>query len=228
MSAGGRTALLAGATGLVGAHVLDLLLEDPAWERVTVLVRRPLSRQHPGLRQEVVDFDRLEEHAALFDAQDVFCALGTTIRAAGSQEAFRRVDLEYPRRLAELAARGGAEHFLLVSALGADPGSRVFYNRTKGEAEAAVRSFPLRGMAILRPSLLLGERREFRPGEVVVKYASFLLRPLLVGPLRKYRPIHARTVARAMVRLAREGMRGVRVLESDEIEEVGGESLAMR
>ncbi|MDP9348399.1 MAG: oxidoreductase [Gemmatimonadota bacterium] len=217
-----RTALVAGATGLVGGHLVDLLLEDPAWDAVTVLARRPLSRAHPKLRQEVVDFDRLEEHAGGLHATDVFCALGTTIRAAGSREAFRRVDLEYPRRLAEIASRSGAERFLLVSALGADARSRVFYNQVKGEAEAAVRAHPFAGVAVFRPSLLLGERTEHRPGEEVAKRLSGPLGFLLVGPLRKYRPIQARTVARAMVRLAREGVRGVRVVESDEIERVGG------
>lgn len=221
MSAAPRSALLAGATGLVGGHLLRLLLEDPAYAEVTALVRRPALPEHPKLREVVVDFGRLEEHAAAPGARDVFCALGTTLRAAGSREAFRRVDLEYPRRLAEAAARSGAEHFLLVTAMGADPRSRVFYNRVKGEAEEAVRALPFAGVAILRPSLLLGERRESRPAEALAQRVLGPLRPLLAGPLRKYRPIHAGTVARAMLRLAKEGVRGVRVVESDAIEEVG-------
>lgn len=221
-----RTALVLGATGLVGGHLLDLLLDDPAYASVLVLGRRPVPREHPRLRQETVDFDRLRDFADRVRARDVFCALGTTIRAAGSREAFRRVDLDYPRTLAEAAARNGAERFLLVSALGADARSSMFYNRVKGEAEDAVRTLPFQEVVILRPSLLLGARAEHRPGEALAQRLMPRLSPLLLGPLRKYRPIEARTVARAMVRLAGEGGRGVRVVESDRIQAAGDVSLA--
>lgn len=220
-----RSALLLGATGLVGGHVLDLLLDDPAYGGVRVLGRRPVPREHPELRQETVDFDRLRDCAELVRAQDVFCCLGTTIRAAGSREAFRRVDLDYPRAVAEAAARNGAERFLLVSAMGADAGSSIFYNRVKGEAEDAVRTLPFQEVVILRPSLLLGERAEHRPGEALAQRVMPRLSPLMRGPLRRYRPVHAAAVARAMVRLAKAGGRGVRVVESDAIEALGGEAL---
>ncbi|HEX8276571.1 MAG TPA: NAD(P)H-binding protein [Longimicrobiaceae bacterium] len=220
-----RSALLLGATGLVGGHVLDLLLDDPAYGGVRVLGRRPVPREHPKLRQETVDFDRLRDFAGAVRAQDVFCCLGTTIRAAGSREAFRRVDLDYPRAVAEAAARNGAERFLLVSAMGADAGSSIFYNRVKGEAEDAVRTLPFQEVVILRPSLLLGERAESRPGEALAQRVMPRLTPLMLGPLRKYRPVQAAAVARAMVRLAKGGGRGVRVVESDGIEALGGETL---
>lgn len=223
-----RSALLLGATGLVGGHCLDLLLDDPAYGSVLFLGRRPLPREHPKLRQEVIDFDRLRDHADRVRGQDVFCCLGTTIRKAGSREAFRRVDLEYPRGVAEIAARTGAERFLLVSAMGADPRSRVFYNRVKGEAEEAVRTLPFKEVVILRPSLLLGERPEHRPGEELAQRVLAPLSGLMVGPLRRYRPVEARVVARAMVRLAKGGARGVRVVESDEVQALGRESLAPR
>lgn len=221
-----RSALVLGATGLVGGHCLDLLLDDPGYDRVTVLVRRALPREHPKLRQEVVDFDRLAEHADLFHVDHVFCALGTTIRRAGSQEAFRRVDLEYPRRAAEAASANRADCFLLVSALGANPRSRVFYNRVKGEAEEAVQSYPFPSVVILRPSLLLGERAERRTGERIAQRVMGPLSFLLAGPLRKYRPVEGRVVARAMVRLANDGGRGVRVVESDGIQAAGSDLLA--
>lgn len=220
-----RSALLLGATGLVGGHVLDLLLDDPAYGGVLVLGRRTVPREHPKLRQETVDFDRLRDFAGTVRAQDVFCCLGTTIRAAGSREAFRRVDLDYPRMVAEAAARNGAERFLLVSAMGADAGSSIFYNRVKGEAEDAVRTLPFQEVVILRPSLLLGERAEHRPGEALAQRVMPRLAPLMRGPLRKYRPVRAAAVARAMVRLAKAGGRGVRIVESDGIEAVGGETL---
>lgn len=218
-----RTALLLGATGLVGGHCLNLLLNDEAYDRVHVLGRRPLPREHASLEQHVVDFERLEEHAHLIQAQDVFCCLGTTIRQAGSREAFRRVDFHYPDQIARIAVRQGAERFLIVTALGAWAGSPIFYNQVKGEIEEAIRTLSFSTLVIVRPSLLLGERAEQRRGERLGEVALRVLTPLLRGPLRKYRPIEARAVAAAMVRLAKEGRPGVRVVESDEIARIAGE-----
>ena len=217
----GRTALVLGATGLVGGHCLELLLADDAWTRVTVIARRPSGRTNPKLVERVADFDRLDEQGDAFAADDVFCCLGTTIRKAGSQDAFRRVDHGYVVRAAELARKQRARQFLLVSALGADPGSRVFYNRVKGEAERDVSTQAFEGVALLRPSLLMGERAEHRRGEALAQKAAPILSPLLLGPFRKYRAVHGRTVARAMLRLAKEPVAGVRVVESDEIEALG-------
>jgi uncharacterized protein YbjT (DUF2867 family) len=216
----GRSALLLGATGLVGSQCLDLLLGDDTYSTVRVLARRPLARNHPRLDFHRVDFDRLDDHAPLFRVDDLFCALGTTIAVAGSEAAFRRVDLEYPVRAAELAAEGGAQQLLVVSALGADPTSRIFYNRVKGEMEAAVKRLPYRAVWILRPSLLLGERTEKR-GERIAAALARPLTPLMAGPLRRYRPVEARDVARAMLRLAKsEGTGGV--VESEEIASLAG------
>lgn len=217
-----RTALLLGATGLVGGHCLDLLLADDAYSRVVTVGRRKVGREAAKLEERVADFDRLEEHADAFAADDVFCCLGTTIKQAGSREAFRRVDHDYPLAAARLASGRGARQFLLVTALGADARSRVFYNRVKGEAERDVAALPFGGVVLARPSLLLGERAERRPGEAVAQGLAPVLAPLLIGPLRKYRPIPGLTVARAMARLAKEGVRGVRVVESDELAALGG------
>jgi uncharacterized protein YbjT (DUF2867 family) len=217
-----RTALLLGATGLVGGHVLDELLNNAAYTRVTVLGRRPVARMHSKLDQRTADLGRLHEHAISFAVDDVFCCLGTTIAAAGSQEAFRRVDHDYVVSAARTAAEHGARRYLLVSAAGADARSRIFYNRVKGEAEDAVAALPLEGVVILRPSLLLGERTERRAGEAFAQRVMPALQWMMVGALRRYRPVHAATVARAMVRLARQAPRGVRVVESDEIQTIGG------
>ncbi|HEX6911115.1 MAG TPA: oxidoreductase [Longimicrobium sp.] len=221
-SAPPATALLLGATGLVGGHVLDQLLADPAYRRVTVLGRRPVARMDPKLDQRTADFDRLGEHAISFAVDDVFCCLGTTIKAAGSQEAFRRVDHDYVVESARLAAEHGARRYLLVTAAGANARSRIFYNRVKGEAEDAVRALPLESVVILRPSLLLGDRAEERRFEALAQRMMPALDRVMVGPLRRYRPVEAATVARAMVRLARAQPRGVRVVESDEIQRMGG------
>lgn len=212
-----RTALILGATGLVGGHCLKLLLEDAAYGKVIAPGRRKMPMEHAKLEQHVIDFDRLDEAADLFKATDVFCCLGTTIKKAGSQAAFYKIDFTYVYESAKLAQENGAQQFLLVSALGADTGSRIFYNRVKGEVEAAVSSLPFRGVQIFRPSLLLGQRDEFRRGEQIAERAAKIFSFIFVGPLKKYRPIHARYVARAMVRIAREQPSGVNIFESEAI-----------
>lgn len=163
----------------------------------------------------MVDLGALDAVADLPRADDVFCCLGTTIKQAGSQDAFRRVDYDYVLALARAGQRNGATQFLLVSAIGADPAARVFYSRVKGETEAAVRRLPYRSIQIFRPSLLLGERAEFRLGERVAMVMAPLVKLALVRPLRRYRPVHATTVARAMVAVAKEAPRGPNVFEYD-------------
>lgn len=213
---GGRTALLLGGTGLVGAECLELLLAQPRYARVRALGRRRMHRRHPKLESRAVDFERLAESPELFRADDVFCCLGTTLAKAGSPDGFRRVDHDYVVEAARLASEEGAEQFLLVSALGADPSSRVFYNRVKGETETAVKHLPFRALWIVRPSLLRGDRAELRIGERLADLASRPLDFLFVGRLRRYRPVEARSVAAALVNLAaEEGTGGV--VESEEI-----------
>lgn len=211
-----RTALVAGATGLVGGHLLQLLLADATWSRVVTLGRRSLPiHAHEKLEQRVVDLGGLEALADLPHADDVFCCLGTTIKQAGSQQAFSRVDHDYVVALARAGLRCGAIQFLLVSAVGADPTSRVFYSRVKGETEAAVRQLPYRAVQIFRPSLLLGQRAEFRLGERIAMRVAPLMSVALVGRLRRYRPIAAAAVARAMVAIAKERPSGPNVFEYD-------------
>lgn len=210
-----RTALLAGATGLVGSHVLQLLLADAHWSRVVTVGRRTTSQQHHKLEQRVLDLGELETVSDLPHIDDVFCCLGTTIKQAGSQPAFRRVDHAFVMGLAHAGLRAGATQFLLVSAIGADPESRVFYSRVKGETESAIRKLPFQGIQIFRPSLLLGERPEFRLGERIAMLGAPVLPALLFGRLRRYRPIQAATVAGAMVRIAHEALRGPNVFEYD-------------
>lgn len=215
-----RSALILGATGLVGGHCLQLLLQNEAYEKITALVRKPLARPHPKLEGLVIDFENLERNAAPIRARDVFCCLGTTIKQAGSQAAFRKVDFEYPRRLAQLTAANGAEQFLLVSALGANARSAIFYNRVKGEAENAIAALPFRAVHIMQPSLLLGERPETRRGEKIGEAVFNATAPMWVGPLRKYRPIAARAVAAAMIHLALLDQQGLCKYESHLIQEI--------
>jgi uncharacterized protein YbjT (DUF2867 family) len=210
-----RIALLAGATGLVGSHVLELLLADAYWSRVVTVGRRTTSQRHHKLEQRVLDLGELETVSDLPHIDDVFCCLGTTIKQAGSQPAFRRVDHAFVMGLAHAGLRVGATQFLLVSAIGADPESRVFYSRVKGETESAIRKLPYQSIQIFRPSLLLGDRPEFRLGERIAMLGAPLLPALLFGRLRRYRPIQAAAVARAMVRIAHDAPRGPTVFEYD-------------
>jgi uncharacterized protein YbjT (DUF2867 family) len=177
--------------------------------------RRTTSRSHEKLEQRVVDLGELETASDLRHVDDVFCCLGTTIKQAGSQPAFRLVDHDFVVGLARAGLRGGATQFLLVSAIGADPESRVFYSRVKGETETAIRKLPYQAIQIFRPSLLLGDRPAFRLGEKIAMLVAPLMPALLFGRLRRYRPIQAATVAQAMITIAHEAPRGPNVFEYD-------------
>lgn len=203
--------LVAGATGLVGRALVERLQRDPRVASLALLQRRAATDGTARMQRHVVDFEALERApAALFAADAAFCALGTTIRVAGSQAAFRRVDHDYVVGFARRARDGGAMRFGLVSALGADPRSRVFYNRVKGETEAALRALGFELLAIARPSLLLGARDEFRLGER-------LMTPLGRWLPRRWRAIEAAQVARALIEATLAPGQGVRVLENGEL-----------
>jgi uncharacterized protein YbjT (DUF2867 family) len=201
---------IAGATGLVGGECVRQALADPAFERVVALVRRPPGITHPKLDARVVDFDRLDAARDAVAVEAAVCALGTTIRQAGSQEAFRRVDHDYVLAFGRLAREAGVRHFLLVSASGADAHARIFYNRVKGEVERDLRALGFPSLTIVRPSLLLGERREFRLGEQLGKVVGWIV----PGRLR---PVRASAVAGVMLREAKGGRVGERIVESEEI-----------
>ena len=211
-----RSIALFGATGLVGRECLKFLLDRAEFARVVVFVRRKVQLDLSPAQQEkvalhVIDFDRLASYASLLAVDQILCALGTTIRKAGSQQAFRTVDFEYPAEIARLGLERGARHFLLVSALGADARSRVFYNRVKGELENTVLALPYRAHTIVRPSLLLGARAESRLGEKIGEKLAFL------AP-RKYKPVLARDVAWTLVNAAAADRSGVNVIESHQIQ----------
>jgi uncharacterized protein YbjT (DUF2867 family) len=222
--AGTRTALIAGATGLVGGECLTRLLNQPRYERVIAFVRRPLPASHAKLDQRVIDFDALATLPDFPRCDDVFCCLGTTMKKAkGSEEAFRQVDFVYVVNLAQRALAAGAKQFLLVSAIGAGSKSPIFYNRVKGEVEEAIARMGYPGYYVFRPSILAGDRPEHRPAERLGLAVASGVSLALVGPLRKYRPIQAETVAEAMVRVALKAQGGVNVYASDVIERLAQE-----
>lgn len=215
-----KTALLVGASGLVGSHCLRLLLESPAYSRVRVIARKPVGVQHGKLNQHVFNFDVLPDVPGLFEVEDVFCCLGTTIARAGSQAGFAKVDRDYPRMIAERAVNYGARQFLLVSSVGADARSRNFYLRTKGEAEQSVRALPFHAVHLFRPSMLLGDRAEFRWKEKMAEPFMRALSLALLGGWSKYRAINGSTVARAMVNAANVDSAGVHVYEFSELQKL--------
>ncbi len=206
-----RTALVAGATGLVGSRLLARLLRDPAYTQVVAIARQPLGIEHPQLRVLLNDYADLTAHSEALAVDHVFCCLGTTLKRAGSREAFADVDERMVLDLARATREAGAEQFLLVSAVGASEHALSFYSRTKGRVEQRLAELGFDALHILRPSLLLGERREHRPFEALAQRYAPVLAPLCVGPLRRYRPVSADEVAEALVRLALRGERGQHV-----------------
>ncbi|MCM3784748.1 NAD(P)H-binding protein [Neobacillus mesonae] len=207
----GRKALVIGATGLVGKQLIAQLLEQEEYEQVTALVRKKLPLSHPQLIQFVVNWDHLESDTAVFEnTDDLFCCMGTTIKKAGSQQAFRKVDLEYPVTAAKLALDHGAKQLIAVSSMGADSASRIFYSRTKGEFEDEIARLGYRAVHFLRPSLLLGEREEKRTGEKLGEWVLKGMDPLLrKGTGQEYRAVPGAFVAKAMIRVALRDQTGV-------------------
>lgn len=217
------TAFIAGASGLVGRTLLDELLAAPEYGLVVSLGRREIQGvAHPKLDQLIVDFASLDLAATDVRCDDAFCCLGTTIRRAGSREAFRAVDHAAVLAFAWAARQRGARRFFIVTALGADPTSRIFYNRVKGETEAALKVLGFETLAIFRPSLLVGHRSERRTGEKIAAALLWFAEPLLWGRLKKYRSIRAEVVAQAMLRCSfGRGGQGTLIFSSDEIQDLG-------
>lgn len=209
MSTTPRIALVAGATGLVGGFLIDALIEAPDYARVYALTRRPFKREHPKVANRIVIYSRMAEQLKGLVANDAFCCIGTTIKAAGSQDAFRDADVEAVLQFAQVARAAGATRFVVVSSVRADPASKNFYLRTKGEMEDAVSALGFPSLDILQPGLLLGPRKESRPLETLGRVFAPLINPLLTGTREGLRAIPAETVAQGMVGAARRGARGI-------------------
>ena len=194
---------------MIGGYLLDTLLAAPDYTRVSALTRRPLGREHPRLANRVVVFNRMAEQLKGLVANDAYCCIGTTIAAAGSQEAFREVDLDAVVLFAQAARALGATRFIVVSSVGADTRSKKFYLRTKGEMEEAITVAGFPSVDILQPSLLLGDRKQLRPLELAGRILSPLVNPLLTGKREIYRAIPGEVVAKGMLGASRRGTRGV-------------------
>jgi uncharacterized protein YbjT (DUF2867 family) len=207
-----KTALIIGATGLIGKQVLHYLLASPIYKQINVLTRRSTGVQHERLNEIFFDFDKPD--ASLVKADDVFCCLGTTIKKAGSEEAFKKVDFQYPLQIGRLAKLNGSSKYLIVTAMGADPRSFIFYNRVKGEVERELTDLHFETLHILRPSLLLGNRGETRVAEKIGETLAKILDPVMIGPLKIYAAIDSAKVARGLLALAQLPQKGVFIHDS--------------
>lgn len=210
-----KKALIAGATGLVGNELLHRLLEAKEYETVTAIVRRPLSIKHPKLNEVIIDFDHLEQYSEQMVADDVFCCLGTTIKKAKTKEVMKKIDADYPLALARLTQRLGAKHFLLISSMNANPSSKIWYSQMKGKLEEELSTVPFQTISIVRPSLLLGNRHEFRLGEKIAATIFQAVSFVFVGPLLKVKAIEGRQVAQSMYSIAQNNRQGVNIYPSD-------------
>jgi uncharacterized protein YbjT (DUF2867 family) len=215
-----KTALIIGSTGLIGSQLLELLLESEKYSIVITFVKRDSGIQHPKLKQHIIDFDKPESYQNYVVGDDFFCTIGTTINKAGSQDAFRKVDFEYPKQFANLALKNDIKQFLIISSLGADATSSNFYLKTKGEIQDLLKDCNFESVSVLQPSLLLGKRKEFRLGEKIGSFFMKLFSILLIGNLKKYRAIQSEAVAKAMFIIAQKNYKGFHIIESDSIQKI--------
>jgi len=210
-------AVVAGASGLIGSYLLDILLAEPQYDEVLALVRKELPIQHKKLVQLVIDFDKLDDHAAAVTGHAVFCCLGSTRKKTPDLAEYRKIDHDYPLILARLAKQNSMKHYHLVSAIGANAMSSNFYTKIKGEIEEAIKHTGIECIHIYEPSVLTGDRKESRPMERFIIGLMKVINPLLIGGLKKYRTISARIVAQAMFNQSLKTEEGIFVHPSDKI-----------
>jgi uncharacterized protein YbjT (DUF2867 family) len=216
----GKTAIILGASGLTGKLLLNQLLKDDAYEKVKIFTRRALGLKHPKLVEYVVDLLKLYQHKNDFTADEVFCCIGTTANKTKDKAVYKKIDFGIPVDAAKLCKANKIETFVVISALGANADSKVFYNRTKGEMEQSVLRQKIMNTYLLRPSLIDGRRSKRRLGE---KFASIVIKifhPFLIGNLKKYRVIEAEKIASCMHVLA-QSKPNYTIIESDKIQELG-------
>ncbi|APC40543.1 NAD-dependent epimerase/dehydratase family protein [Clostridium estertheticum] len=213
-----KTALVVGATGLVGGNLVNMLLEAPEYEMVIVWVRKSTGINNKKLEEKIINFELLDTYKLEDTVNHIFCCLGTTIKKAKSKEVFKKVDLEYIVSLAMKAKENDVSQFLVISAMGSDVKSAVFYNKVKGQMENELSNLGLRGLKIFRPSLLLGDRTEFRFGEKAAEVVSKCIPFIFNGALKKYKPVYGNTVAKAMYKVAIEEKSGIEAFNSEVIQ----------
>lgn len=214
-----KSALIIGATGLVGHHLLECLLLSDEYEKVVTVTRRSLELTHEKLEQHVIILDELEQYEDIFAVDTVFCTLGTTMKKAKTKEQFVKVDFEYPLQAAKLAKEKRVNQFFIVTAMGSNQHSPFFYSQVKGNVEAAIRELSLPTLYIIRPSLLLGDRKEARLGEDIGQKVTKMIPNLFKGPLERFKPNEGSSVASAMLNLSLKNEEGTHIIESRLIEQ---------
>jgi uncharacterized protein YbjT (DUF2867 family) len=219
-----KTALIAGSTGLVGNELLNLILNDDYYSKVISVVRNSTGISNAKLKEIKIDFENIENYSSEILGNDIFCCLGTTIKKAGSKINFKKVDLDYPLQIAAAALVNGAQQFSVVSSIGADKNSKTFYTSVKGELEEELKKLNYFSLNIFRPSLLTGDRDEFRLGEKIAQLFMKIFSFLFIGNLKKYKAIEAKIVAAAMLYAAKRNSEGINIFESDEIQKLGGKN----
>ncbi|PKD21536.1 nucleoside-diphosphate sugar epimerase [Salegentibacter salinarum] len=215
-----KTAIILGATGLTGGMLLEQLLEDDRYEKIKLFSRNSVEKNHPKIEEHLIDLFKLEEQKDKFTGDEVFCCVGTTKKKTPDQKTYTKVDHGIPVTAAKLCKANNINTFLVVSALGANPESRVFYNRTKGKMEKEVLAQEIKNTYILQPSLITGERKESRTFEKIGKVMLNFINPFFLGTLRKYKSISAESIARAMVAIANKPELDVVRIPSDEIKNI--------
>ena len=213
-------AIIAGASGLIGSELLNILLNDDAYNAVTIIVRNSTGIKHHKLTELVIDYDKLDDYAGEITGHAIFSCLGTTKAKTPDQSIYKKIDHDYPVKLAELALKNGIEQFHLVSSLGANKDSSTFYLQLKGETEIDVEKVGVKTVHIYRPSLIVGDRKETRPFEGFIVGLFKVIDPLLFGSLKKYRSISAQTIAMAMFKQSLNTKEGVFIHPSDKIKEL--------
>jgi uncharacterized protein YbjT (DUF2867 family) len=210
-----QTAVVIGATGLIGNMVVEELLNDDVFSIVRTLTRKPLTIIHPKLQQKIVNFNDINDYKEKFEEGDIiFCCIGTTQKKVqGDKEAYKKVDYDIPVNAAQIGISRGYKKYLLVSAIGANENSSNFYLQLKGKTENAIKKFSFRSISIFRPAQLLGKRKEYRPAEKILQPVTKFISLFLFGSLKKYRSIHAKDVAKAMVKESKQNNPGIHYFE---------------
>lgn len=213
-----KKAIILGASGLIGSNLLEILLAQPDYQEVLIVARKKSKNKNTKVSQLVIDFDELDNYAAEITGDVIFCCLGTTRRVTPNLDEYRKIDRDYPVKLAEIAVRNGIDEFHYVSAIGANSGSSNFYTKIKGDAEDGLKKAGLKSLHIYEPSLLIGNRKKPRLAESIATVVMKIVNPLLVGKLRKYRAIKAIDVAKAMYKQSLKHKIGVYTYTTDKIQ----------
>jgi uncharacterized protein YbjT (DUF2867 family) len=216
----GKTALVIGATGLIGRNLVFELLKNSSYTDVKVLVRRDMVIKHDKFKQIMLDFNQLKNYEDEIAADHVFCCMGSTSAKTPDKENYKRIDFDIPLQVAEIAMKNGTHSFLLVSSMGVNLQSSVFYSRLKAELEVAIEKIGFKSTSILRPSLLLGNRTELRPLETISQYLMKVMNPFFLGPLKLYKAIKAETVAKALMNAAMSEKPGFNIVLNNQIFEL--------